>query len=487
MYASHGSVAATLGVFVSTLAVAASTTLGAASVARADRILVFQQFNADPAGADRAGPAAVPVLQGLGHEVTAATSLVPVLPADLSVFDTIWVIQVLPLTGPQENAIVDFVNAGGGLYFSGERLCCESLNASIQNTLNRLIRASTRIGNSGEGGDIFDAALDDPHQITSMPNAVPQWLAGQAGLMSMIDGPNQVYRNALGVGAAAWAGEDLDRGGGCIYVPMDLSFWFPEQHPEQDKAALAENIERFLSTCDDADSDGATDPAERAAGTMLADPDSDDDGLCDGFATVPGVCVPGESVLDDHDMDGLLDPLDDDDDGDGIPTSIEVVGDALGEDGDSIPAWLDIDSDGNSILDRDEGTVDHDGDGVPGFVDLGDDPQQCGADADCTDFAGESVCDLDREYCVSRSSPMDAGVAADGGGGTRDGGVAGMDAGRADASTAVPPADGGCGCRAAEPAPGRFSALLSAMVLASIAARARRRRLAATAARPRLR
>ena len=34
--------------------------------------------------------------------------------------------------------------------------------------------------------------------------------------MSMIDGPNQVYRNALGVGAAAWAGEDLVRGGGCI-------------------------------------------------------------------------------------------------------------------------------------------------------------------------------------------------------------------------------------------------------------------------------
>jgi len=52
----------------------------------------------------------------------------------------------------------------------------------IVDALNRLIRATTRIVNSGEGGDIFDAALDDPHQITSMPNAVPQWLAGQAGL-----------------------------------------------------------------------------------------------------------------------------------------------------------------------------------------------------------------------------------------------------------------------------------------------------------------
>ncbi|WP_432410431.1 hypothetical protein [Rasiella sp. SM2506] len=67
-----------------------------------------------------------------------------------------------------------------------------------------------------------------------------------------------------------------------------------------------------------------------------------------------------ESDLD-TDMDGLLNYYDFDDDGDNVPTAIEIGADLdnpMDTDGDGIPDYLDEDDDGDGVLTRNEATED---------------------------------------------------------------------------------------------------------------------------------
>ena len=116
----------------------------------------------------------------------------------------------------------------------------------------------------------------------------------------------------------------------------------------------------------DSDGDGASDADEGSAdvdgnsipnfvdnGTLSAIPanDQDNDDDLDGF--------------DDPDQDGIANYLDDDSDGDGIPDRNETNADL---DADGTPNFLDDDSDGDSISDLVEGDADTDGDGGPDYL-----------------------------------------------------------------------------------------------------------------------
>lgn len=86
----------------------------------------------------------------------------------------------------------------------------------------------------------------------------------------------------------------------------------------------------------------------------------------------------GDGIIenDDTDKDGVPNFQDPDDDGDGIPTIIEV-GDLSGEhprnaqdsDNDGVPDYLDPDDDGDGTPTRVEGMMDHNGNGVPDHLD----------------------------------------------------------------------------------------------------------------------
>lgn len=115
----------------------------------------------------------------------------------------------------------------------------------------------------------------------------------------------------------------------------------------------------------DADADALLDAQEEClTGTKSDNPDSDGDGLLDG-----------EEVEDarsprDTDGDGVIDALDDDDDGDGIPTATEISDGAQHGhdiDGDGLEHWHDKDSDADGIPDEDE-AGDADSDGVPDYL-----------------------------------------------------------------------------------------------------------------------
>lgn len=79
-----------------------------------------------------------------------------------------------------------------------------------------------------------------------------------------------------------------------------------------------------------------------------------------------------KAATPDTDNDGMPNYIDDDDDGDLIPTAVECPdGELLDRDGDGVPNCFDIDSDGDGALDRAEGTEDHSGNGIPNYLDPG--------------------------------------------------------------------------------------------------------------------
>jgi hypothetical protein len=376
----------------------------ATGVAKADKILVFQTQNGDPQGGDAAGTQAKVVLSGLGHDVTLVSSATAALPADLSVFDTVWLVQLPAVSGSQQNALVKYVRAGGGLYLTGERACCENLNSSDQNLLANLLRSNVPMvgGTSVEGGDLMLPTAANPFGITSTPNTITRWKTLAAGLVSSVPAARAVFEKSPGVtSASVYPPEDLDQGGGCTYLAMDLTFWQTTVSTVTELSPLVENIETYLHGCADTDRDGVSDVGEAKYGTKVDDPDSDGDGLCDGYLTVPGKCVAGESPLDDFEKDGIISSLDPDDDNDGIPTSFELAAEqkAPNVDNDLIPAWSDLDSDADGYPDADEGTADNDHDGIPGIVDADDVPAPCSQEADCGGSTSGMVCDVRKAFC----------------------------------------------------------------------------------------
>lgn len=133
---------------------------------------------------------------------------------------------------------------------------------------------------------------------------------------------------------------------------------------------------------DDADDDSAPQDDDSSPG----DDDTPIEGYDDDGDGIPN-SVEGEG---DTDGDTIPDAEDTDSDGDGIPDSQEAGDDPeepRDSDGDSVPDYLDLDSDGNGILDAVEGSgdldadgevdandVDDDGDGIPDSVEMGGDP-----------------------------------------------------------------------------------------------------------------
>lgn len=482
--------------------------LAVVAPARADKVLVYQHQNMEFQGADEAGPNAADLLTELGHDVTRAISLTAALPKDLSAFDSVWVIQVMAPTGTEETTLVDFVKAGGGLYMSGDNhTCCAPVLSSLQNLVTRLTPDFTSIANAGPLGEDWVAGTDT-WGITSTPNSVPTWFAAAPGSMSQIPLRNQVYQDAAGdkTGVAAWAGEYLKEAGGCLVVSVDLSFWLDAVHPEIDKSPFAENVQHFLGTCADSDHDGLTDAGEEEAGTDPESPDSDGDGLCDGYRSVAGVCISGESVFEDSDEDDVADPRDTDDDNDDIPTSFEVGAELAkpNADSDKLPTWRDVDSDNNNIPDSVEGFTDHDGDGIPSIADLGDDPENCGEDADCDVQPGSLGCNDETGFCAfprplggeaGAGNEATAGAPAANGGAPSTSGSTAAEGGAditaeagsgnapkgGDAGAGSEPAgessshdSGGCGC-SVPGRPGRSIVALTLLALAFVRRQARRR------------
>ncbi len=133
-----------------------------------------------------------------------------------------------------------------------------------------------------------------------------------------------------------------DMNGDCIISPADTIKY--NEYFENGLSAFPKYPIPTCCTVDiDRDGDGLFDSDETAIGTDPLDTDSDNDSV-DDFAEVGGDI--GNPL--NTDGDALIDALDPDDDGDGIPTIDEIAnGDT---DGDGIMNYLDNDDDDDGVL-----------------------------------------------------------------------------------------------------------------------------------------
>ncbi len=181
----------------------------------------------------------------------------------------------------------------------------------------------------------------------------------------------------LGLGLGC-SGSDAARDGG------------PQDMPTLDGSTFTEDSGAFVDIMSDTDGDGVADFLERANGDEA-----------------------------DADGDGIPDYQDDDDDGDGVPTSTER---SLDSDNDGILNYLDTDDDNDGKPTREElaaaggATKDSDGDGTPDYMD--DDrlvEVDGGTEAECAQSSANASLrkkPVDIVFVIDNSSSMDREIRA---------------------------------------------------------------------------
>jgi hypothetical protein len=99
-------------------------------------------------------------LENLRKILTRAGSSVTVskhLPLRLRGIHTIWFVGNQPLSSAERTELTGFVRNGGGLYLTGERICCEEENRADEAIIDQL--ATLRPTRVGDGADVDDAYL----------------------------------------------------------------------------------------------------------------------------------------------------------------------------------------------------------------------------------------------------------------------------------------------------------------------------------------
>ncbi len=225
--------------------------------------------------------------------------------------------------------------------------------------------AATAFSRVASGGDLLRAVDDTP----STDNAIAaQWNLGASGRHVVSYHMVFTARTPCSTDAECGGAGYCDVVGGlCVGCVSDAQC-----------GGATPVCDVMMHTCaavgdTDADGDGATDTVERAAGTNPAAPDSDLDTVPDGEELGPFAPRPV-----DTDGDGVINALDNDDDGDGLLTRDEYPRAAWGDnDGDGVWDYLDADDDDDGILTRDERpdgmSRDTDGNGVPDHLEADDD------------------------------------------------------------------------------------------------------------------
>jgi hypothetical protein len=193
----------------------------------------------------------VQLLADAGYAVTDSEQI----PADLSPFDSVWWIDTAPVPPDAADRLVAFVKSGRGLYLTGERPCCEALNATDESIVNRLV---VNVGGVGVGGlrDICYCNSPQPinsgvvRNLASRPFALNSWQPDAPGGLSNVP-PDFVlaYHGLDPVSgtpiAAAWD-SSVVLGQGRLVVLMDIN-WIAPASSGDNWAEVAQNLALFLS------------------------------------------------------------------------------------------------------------------------------------------------------------------------------------------------------------------------------------------------
>lgn len=219
---------------IKTLGSAALLSVGMASAASAASVLIF---------GDRSEQANVQsVLEAQGDTVTNVNTATAVS-TDFSTFDTIWSLNIFSSYGAVlEQKLVDFIGAGGGVYMTAERPCCEAANDSIERVINAsLISGSVIVGGFG---DVTGPFTYNTNAIGNLDaDLAVGWQPSAPGQISGVSG-NNVVVSADQTGRAVAAGwNESDLGSGRIAVFGDVN-WLSSI--DLNEAQVVRNTQEFL-------------------------------------------------------------------------------------------------------------------------------------------------------------------------------------------------------------------------------------------------
>jgi hypothetical protein len=119
------------------------------------------------------------------------------LPAVLGSYNEIWNADAYVDLNPEAEArLVAFVEAGGGLYLTGERPCCEPLNDSVERIVNRLvIGPHVSVGDMGDVDGPFTFNPEATDDVTRVPHVLVDFVPSSPGGLQGIGGVSD--RNVL--------------------------------------------------------------------------------------------------------------------------------------------------------------------------------------------------------------------------------------------------------------------------------------------------
>jgi len=245
---------------IGTMKLVLALLLACAAVANADNILVFGDYSGSRG-------ALTLDLNNLGHTVTEVVGAE--VPADISVFDSIWLITAFAAPDAADTArLKAYVENGGGIYLTGERPCCEAVNQWNTAFLDSLLVEANvlQVGGQGDipGPYTYQAMAHDgittiPNNLVGQPwpgNAPGGTTGGMTGL-NQDDGIHDFIKAAGGVTVGlAFGCDDFKAGNGRAVIAMDVNF-----HTSHDQTAVeqfVENVQHFLTleTCVSSGSSG---------------------------------------------------------------------------------------------------------------------------------------------------------------------------------------------------------------------------------------
>jgi hypothetical protein len=164
------------------------------------------------------------------------------LPSDLSAFGTVWHVGAFtPLTDGQQTALRGLLGDGGGLHLTGERSCCEALNASLTTLLRSVVEGGAGI-TVGNQGDVAGPYTFNPDAKGGITEGLSVWQPIVPGGIAGVSGDNVLATGAGGTPVGAvWDESDLSGDAGRITLLMDVD-WF--RRPSA--ADVVRAINRFI-------------------------------------------------------------------------------------------------------------------------------------------------------------------------------------------------------------------------------------------------
>ena len=188
-------------------------------------------------------------LKAAGYSVAATKT--DTLPADLSGYGQIWDVSTVALDDDDQGKLIAYVKTGHGVYLTGERPCCESLNAADTTIVKGLVAGATDLQIGGLGDPYFQTGPvavnpDAPGGLSTKPFAVTTWTVSAPGGIGSLPAADVLASADTTPVAAAWGPEEVS-GKGRITLLMDINWIDPATMDTATAGQFAQNLALYLS------------------------------------------------------------------------------------------------------------------------------------------------------------------------------------------------------------------------------------------------